>query len=113
MLTRIRRLTASLAIAGLALSLALPARADRVAQTGSDPDSMPMVFVDAMLLRPLGLVTVFIGAALYVFPVAPVVALTRPMEIGKPLGPLVGVPLAFTFKDPLGHHPKRWDDNQN
>jgi hypothetical protein len=30
----------------------------------------------------------------------------RPTEIGKPLGPLVGGPLQFTFKDPIGHHPK-------
>jgi hypothetical protein len=41
-----------------------------------------------------------------VVPVAPIVALTRPTEIAKPLGPLVGGPMRFTFKDPLGHHPK-------
>ena len=57
-------------------------------------------------MRPLGLLTCVVGAAFYLVPVAPIVALTRPSEIAKPLGPLVGGPMRFTFKDPLGHHPQ-------
>jgi hypothetical protein len=113
MLNRIRRFAAAFATAGLALTLALPARADRVAETGGDePNTVPVVF-DVAVMRPLGLLTCVVGAAFYLVPVAPIVALTRPTEIAKPLGPLVGGPLAFTFKDPLGHHPRRWLMNKS
>jgi len=105
MLNRIRHFAAAFATAGLALTLALPARADRVAEISDEPDSVPVIF-DIAVMRPIGLLTCVIGAAFYVVPVAPIVALTRPTEIAKPLGPLVGGPLRFTFKDPLGHHPK-------
>jgi hypothetical protein len=104
MLNRIRHVAAALATAGLALTLAAPARADRVAETSMEPSSVPVIF-DIAVMRPIGLLTCVIGAAFYVVPVAPIVALTRPTEIAKPLGPLVGGPMRFTFKDPLGHHP--------
>ena len=105
MLNRIRRFAAALATAGLALSLAVPARADRVAETAMEPSSVPVIF-DVAVMRPIGLLTCIVGAAFYLVPVAPIMAITRPTEIGKPLGPLVGVPMRFTFKDPIGHHPK-------
>jgi hypothetical protein len=105
MLHRIRRFAAVFATAGLAFTLAVPARADRVAETSMEPSSVPVIF-DIAVMRPIGLLTCVIGAAFYVVPVAPIVALTRPTEIAKPLGPLVGGPMRFTFKDPLGHHPK-------
>jgi hypothetical protein len=105
MLNRIRHFAAALATTGLALSLALPAHADRVAEISNEPSSVPMIF-DVAIMRPIGLVTCVLGAAFYLVPVAPIMALTRPTEIGKPLGPLVGAPLRFTFKDPIGHHPK-------
>jgi hypothetical protein len=105
MLNRIRHFAAAFATAGLALTLALPARADRLAEISNEPSSVPVIF-DVAVMRPIGLIAVIVGAAFYVVPVAPLVALTRPTELGKPLGPLVGVPLRFTFKDPLGHHPK-------
>ena len=105
MLNRIRQFTAASAAAALALALAQPARADRVAEIGNEPSSVPVIF-DVAVMRPIGLITCVIGAAFYLVPVAPIVALTRPSEIAKPLGPLVGAPMRFTFKDPLGHHPK-------
>jgi hypothetical protein len=105
MLNRIRHFSAASAAAVLALSLALPARADRLAEIGNEPSSVPVIF-DIAVMRPIGLLTCIVGAAFYLVPVAPIVALTRPTEIAKPLGPLVGAPMRFTFKDPLGHHPK-------
>ena len=105
MLNRIRQFSAASAAAALALALALPARADRVAEISNEPTSVPVIF-DIAVMRPIGLITCVVGAAFYVVPVAPIVALTRPTEIAKPLGPLVGGPMRFTFKDPLGHHPK-------
>jgi len=101
----IRQFSAASAAAVLALSLALPARADRVAEISQEPSSVPVIF-DVAVMRPIGLLTCIVGAVFYVVPVAPIVALTRPSEIAKPLGPLVGGPMRFTFKDPLGHHPK-------
>jgi hypothetical protein len=105
MLNRIRHFAVVFATAGLALTLALPARADRLAEISNEPSTVPVIF-DIAVMRPIGLLTCVVGAAFYLIPVAPVVALTRPTEIAKPLGPLVGVPFRFTFKDPLGHHPK-------
>ncbi len=104
MLNRIRHFASAFAIAGLALTLAAPARADRLSGAG-ESSSVPVVF-DVLVMRPIGLLTSVVGLAVYLVPVAPIVALTRPTEIAKPLGPLVGGPLRFTFKDPLGHHPK-------
>ena len=104
MLNRIRHVAAAFATAGLALTLALPARADRVAELSDEPASVPVIF-DIAVMRPIGLLTTVIGMVFYVVPVAPIVALTRPTEIAKPLGPLVGAPMRFTFQDPLGHHP--------
>ncbi len=101
---RFRRLTVALATALLVFSLAAPSFAEgRLAEVGSEPSAVPMIF-DAAVMRPIGLVTVIGGALFYAFPVAPIMALTRPADIGKPLGPLVGVPVQFTFRDPIGHH---------
>lgn len=104
---RIRRLTVALATAGLVLSLASPTFAQsRMSDTGDAPSVVPMIF-DAAVLRPIGLLTVIGGTLFYVMPVAPIMAITRPADIGKPLGPLVGAPVQFTFRDPIGHHPQR------
>jgi hypothetical protein len=101
---RIRQFTAASATAALALAVALPARADRVAEIGNEPSSVPII-LDAAVLRPIGLVTTIIGAVFYVFPVAPLMAVTRPADVFKPLKPLVGYPVQFTFIDPIGVHP--------
>lgn len=103
MRTRFRRPVAALASAALILSLASPAGAF-IRDEGDRKNSVPIVF-DVLLLRPLGFLMTLGGAALYVFPVAPVTALTRPSDITKPLGPLVAQPGKFTFGDPLGYHP--------
>jgi len=104
MRNRIRRFVAACVMAGLVLSAAHPAMADRVAEVGDEPTAVPMIF-DALVMRPIGLMTVALGTLVYVFPVAPIMAITRPADIAKPLGPLVGVPVRFTFKDPIGQHP--------
>jgi hypothetical protein len=45
-----------------------------------------------------------LGAAIFVFPVGPLVAITRPTDIRQPLDFLVMRPARYTFSDPLGHH---------
>jgi hypothetical protein len=102
---RIRRFAAAFAIAGLALSLAQPALAvSRMADTGDERSVVPMIF-DVVAMRPIGLLTVVIGTVFYIVPVAPIMAITRPTDIFKPLKPLVGYPVQFTFRDPIGQHP--------
>ena len=106
MLHRFRSVVAALAIASLVLGLASPALAvGRMAEGDDDPSSVPMIF-DVAVMRPLGLLATIGGTMFYLFPVAPLMAITRPADIAKPLGPLVGVPARFTFKDPIGHHPR-------
>ena len=104
MLNRIRRSAAALATVVLALSLAVPARADRVQSTSAEPSFAPMIF-DAAFLRPVGLLMTGVGVAFYVFPVAPFMLVTRPTDVFKPLKPMVGYPVQFTFLDPIGVHP--------
>jgi hypothetical protein len=104
---RIRRFTVALATAGLVFSLAAPTLAQsRLSEVGEEPSAVPMIF-DAAILRPIGLLTVVGGTLFYIMPVAPIMALTRPADIGKPLGPLIGAPVQFTFRDPIGYHPQR------
>ena len=100
--SRFRGLVAALAIGALVLGLASPAAAAR--DDGDNLSSVPII-LDVLILRPLGLVMTAVGVAVYVFPVAPLTAITRPSDLGKPLGPLVAAPGRFTFGDPLGQHP--------
>jgi hypothetical protein len=100
---RFRSLVSALAIVGLVASLASPAGAFQ-RDDGDAESSVPVVF-DVVVLRPMGLLMTMGGVVLYLFPVAPITALTRPTDITKPLGPLVAAPGRYTFVDPLGMHP--------
>ena len=62
------------------------------------------VVFDAMVLRPMGLAVTALGGMLFAFPVAPIVAITRPTDLRKPMEFLVLRPARYTFVDPLGHH---------
>ncbi|MEM7413054.1 MAG: hypothetical protein AAF430_22670 [Myxococcota bacterium] len=105
MQNRIRRFVAALATAALVLTLAVPAAANnRAYQVDTEPATVPMIF-DVLVMRPVGLAMTVVGTVAYVFPVAPIMAVTRPGDLGKPLGPLVGAPARFTFADPIGQHP--------
>ena len=61
------------------------------------------ILLDAMVLRPLGLVLTAVGAAAFVIPGA-FTMMTRPTDIGKPFKVLVGNQFRYTFMDPLGAH---------
>ena len=100
---RFRKSIVALLTATLVLAASTPAAAfDQ--ETNDLNNSVPMLF-DIVVLRPLGLVMTLGGIALYAFPVAPLMLLTRPTDIAKPLGLLVATPGRFTFVDPIGHHP--------
>lgn len=102
---RVRRFAALLATVSLIVGLALPAAADRSIYDVQDKTaSVPMIF-DILVMRPIGLMMTVTGVMVYVFPVVPIMAITRPTDLGKPLGPLVVTPVRFTFGDAIGSHP--------
>lgn len=103
MRTRSRGLVATLAIAALILGHATSAAAF-TRDDGDQNNSVPMV-IDILLLRPTGLVLTVMGALVYAIPVAPIMAVTRPTDIAKPIPTLIGRPARFTFSDPIGQHP--------
>jgi hypothetical protein len=61
------------------------------------------VVLDALFLRPIGLVMTAVGTVLFV-PTAGIVSLTRPTDLPKPFRVLVARPFHYTFLDPLGEH---------
>jgi hypothetical protein len=97
----IRSLGATLGAVAIVLGTAAPALA--AAKDLEDHGRVNIIF-DAIVLRPFGLATTAVGAALFAFPVGPLVGITRPKDIGKPLEFLVLRPARYTFSDPLGHH---------
>ena len=97
----IRGLSATLvAVALLAVQVGTAAAN---AQSLEDQGKVNVIF-DAVVLRPLGMAMTAIGGLLFAFPVGPLVGITRPSEIHKPLEFLVLRPARYTFSDPLGHH---------
>jgi hypothetical protein len=61
------------------------------------------VVLDALILRPTGLLLTAVGTALFL-PAAAVVGVTRPTDVGKPFQILVANPFRYTFMDPIGQH---------
>lgn len=59
--------------------------------------------VDALFLRPLGMLTLLTGVALCV-PATLMAAITRPTEISKPFRELIVEPARYVWVDPLGEH---------
>jgi hypothetical protein len=100
---RTRSFAAALAAAAVVVGSASPALALQDEGLTAREKSVPVV-LDAMVLRPLGLVLTAGGAVLAVLPTA-FVAITRPTDIVKPLDTLIAGPFRYTFMDPLGEHP--------
>ena len=94
-------LAATLVAAAMIFTQSTPAAA--TARDFEDRGAVNVVF-DAMLLRPIGLAVTALGSAWFALGVAPVVLLTRPEDIRKPLESLVLRPARYTFVDPIGHH---------
>jgi len=58
---------------------------------------------DALILRPLGLAMTAVSTVVCVG-LAPIVAITRPTQLGAWTDYLIMRPARYTFADPLGHH---------
>ena len=100
----------ALAVFCTALMIVAGAAGTSVAETADSYEaSLPAenatspVVVDVMLLRPLGLVALAGGTALFV-PVAAMTAITRPHEIAKPFNTLIVGPARYVWADGLGKH---------
>ncbi len=102
--TRVRRFLAASCALVLLLGVASPAYASsesmRSMMAGSDPVSPT---VDVLLLRPVAFVSLIAGSALFLVSM-PIVAITRPHEIGRPFDLLVAEPARYIWMDPLGTH---------
>ena len=99
----IRNAAAALVTAAALVSAATPARAFQDDDFAATEGHTPIV-LDALVLRPLGLLlfaTSFLVAAI---PTA-IVAVTRPTDIPKSLEYWIATPFRYTFMDPLGQHP--------
>ncbi len=104
MSARPRAFLAALSVLVLISGAATPAYSSsgsmREMMAGADPVS---VTADILILRPLGLITLVGGLAFFVATL-PIVAITRPHEIGKPWNQLVVKPVKYVWVDPLGQH---------
>ncbi len=107
MIPRLRRFTAALMTGALLLGAGTPALAGTFSSEigRSEMDNVPVVF-DALFMRPVGLVMTGVGMGIFAV-LAPVLLITRPMNMNKPFNALVVLPARFTFADPLGFHPDR------
>lgn len=100
---RLRLLSAALAGCALLATSASPSFATTTLTAADREASVPVV-IDALLLRPLGLGMTVVGAGIFAV-AAPIMAITRPTDMGKPFRKLVIAPARYTFVDPLGLHP--------
>jgi hypothetical protein len=94
----LRNLLASLALAAL---ITAPAGAATTTDQLDVKPAPPML--DALIMRPLGLVALGVGAVLWI-PAAGITAITRPSEVGTATHYLLRVPADYVFSDPLGSH---------
>ncbi len=98
----LQRFSAVLIAAALLLIQVVPAAAS--IREGRENEGETNLVADAMILRPLGLVMIGVGAAVWAVGVFPIVMLTRPMDLDDSMSHLIMRPIRYTFVDPLGHH---------
>ena len=98
----IRHFAAALVVSATLVAAATPAFAFKDEGLAAAERHTP-IFIDAIVLRPLGLAltasSVVVGAVPTAF-----VAITRPTDLGKTLDYWIGTPFRYTFMDPLGQH---------
>jgi hypothetical protein len=97
-----RSLLVALVTSALVFSHAAPAFAATVNMQDEKAREVP-VLLDALLLRPVGMLVTAVGTAGFCM-IAPIMAITRPTDMGKPFRALVIRPARYTWVDPLGTH---------
>jgi len=99
---QIRNIAAAFVTAAALITTATPALAFKDEGLAATERHTP-IFIDAILLRPLGLIGIAGGAVIGALPTA-FVAITRPTDVPKTLNYFVGTPFRYTFMEPLGQH---------
>jgi len=99
----IRAFVAASLTCALLLGQAAPAFAmNTMGSVENEPNAVPVLF-DALILRPVGLMMTAVGAVGFCL-VAPLMAITRPTDLGKPFSALIVAPARYTWVDRLGTH---------
>ncbi len=99
MFGRLRRFTAALAAFALLTGLAAPA----FAADARNSRSYAPPAIDAIFLRPIGMVALVFGVVLAV-PATVITLITRPHQVHRPLNTLVWRPVKYLWGDPIGEH---------
>ena len=100
---RLHRAAAAVLTALLLVTSGTPAWSNDEHTDPAKESNSPPVF-DLFVLRPLGLVALCVGTALFVAPVLPLTLLSRPSDLDKPFVRMVGNPVHYVFIDDLGDH---------
>jgi hypothetical protein len=106
---RLGRVGKTLVLALLLVSAEVPvvgAEADLSPNNGAIGHTSPVV--DALFLRPMGLIATLTGAVIFIA-ATPIFVLTRPTQIAEPFRALVLAPARYTWVDPLGDHAPKPD----
>ena len=101
---QLRRAVAALCAVVMMMGLAGPAFGDaEFSSQLPEENATSDPVVDALFLRPLGMVSLAYGIALFV-PAAIMTAITRPTDIDKPFDQLILAPIKYVWVDELGKH---------
>ena len=98
-----RRGLATLCALTLFMATVSTAGATTTQARSQEEDGRVSPTMDALLLRPLGFVSLVMGTALFV-PAGALTLVTRPTDIGKPFKALIIDPALYVWADPLGEH---------
>jgi hypothetical protein len=100
------RIQRVLAVLCAALILCLSVTASQASDVFYNPaeDSTSHPVFDLMVLRPLGTVSALLSTVIFIAPVAPIVLITRPMDIDKPFVHMVVEPTRYVVVDRIGEH---------
>jgi hypothetical protein len=92
------------ALVVLALMVSFVAATPAFAGSKSADEAAPTSIVaDILILRPLGIATTALGAAMFAVS-GPICALVAPTQIGVPFDILVKRPVVYVWGDELGTH---------
>jgi hypothetical protein len=89
-------------VAGIATLLLCTAATPAAAGYNDEATNAPVIF-DVLIMRPVGFVALGLGTGLFVVAL-PIVAVSRPQDIGKPFDRLIVRPCRFLWGDRLGEH---------
>lgn len=99
---RLHRSFAALATACAIAFAGTPAWSEDYENLAAESSSPPIF--DLFILRPVGIIGIGVGSALFLAPVLPLTLITRPTDIDKPFSKLVVSPVKYVVADPLGQH---------